>query len=192
MRLPPGRYARWPNEFVAVARRRFHRSGQEVRQALALLRVSCPEPVPLTVEIHERAVDIVARYGYSFFDSLVIAAALHAGAKNFTSRTCRMARRSTGLLLSIRCRAQSIFGACLIRDRLESHPRVGRGPHVFLARPRRLHISAGGGVRPTIRRARQGSPDRAASAFAFASFLLLCYGELEFSFYGVDAVEDDA
>jgi len=67
------------NEFVAVARRKLDKSWEEVRRALDILRVFCPEPVPLTVEIHERAVDIADRYGYSIFDSLVIAAAIHNG-----------------------------------------------------------------------------------------------------------------
>ena len=68
------------NEFVAVARRKLDRSWEEVRRALDILRVFCPEPVPLTVGIHERAVHIAERYGYSIFDSLIIAAALHAHA----------------------------------------------------------------------------------------------------------------
>jgi predicted nucleic acid-binding protein len=69
------------NEFVAVARRQLDKSWKEVRRALDILRVFCPEPVLLTVETHERAVRIAERYGYSIFDSLVIAAALHAGAR---------------------------------------------------------------------------------------------------------------
>ena len=37
------------NEFVAVARRKFDRSWEEVRRALDILRVFCPQPVPLTI-----------------------------------------------------------------------------------------------------------------------------------------------
>ena len=70
------------NEFVAVARRKLDKSWEEVRRALDILRVFCPEPVPLTVETHERAVHIAERYGYSIFDSLIIAAALHVGAEH--------------------------------------------------------------------------------------------------------------
>jgi len=55
-------------------------SWEEVRRALDLLRVFCPEPVPLTVTTHERAVHIAERYRYPIFDSLIIAAALHAHA----------------------------------------------------------------------------------------------------------------
>src|ERR1700737_4131234 len=38
------------NEFVAVARRKLDKSWEEVRRALDILRVFCPEPVPLTLE----------------------------------------------------------------------------------------------------------------------------------------------
>src|SRR5437899_186078 len=68
------------NEFVAVARRKFDRSWEEVRRALDILCVFCPEPVALTIEIHQHALQIAEQYGYSIFDSLIIAAALHVGA----------------------------------------------------------------------------------------------------------------
>ncbi|PWU04344.1 MAG: VapC toxin family PIN domain ribonuclease [Terriglobia bacterium] len=68
------------NEFVAVARRKLNRSWREVRRALELLQIFFPHPLPLTLEIHERALRIAERYGYSIFDSLVIAAALDCGA----------------------------------------------------------------------------------------------------------------
>ena len=35
------------NEFVAVARRKLDKSWEEVRRALDILRIFCPEPVPL-------------------------------------------------------------------------------------------------------------------------------------------------
>ena len=49
------------NEFVAVARRKLDKSWEDVRRALEILRVFCPEPVPLTVETHERALHIAER-----------------------------------------------------------------------------------------------------------------------------------
>jgi predicted nucleic acid-binding protein len=77
------------NEFVAVARRKLDKRWEEVRRALDILRVLCPEPVPLTFEIHERAVHIAERYRYSIFDSLIIAAALHAGASTLYTEDMR-------------------------------------------------------------------------------------------------------
>jgi predicted nucleic acid-binding protein len=87
------------NEFVAVARRKLDKSWEEVRHALDVLRVFCPEPVPLTVETHERAVHIAERYGYSIFDSLIIAAALHAGASTLYTEDMRDGQAIDGLTI---------------------------------------------------------------------------------------------
>ena len=87
------------NEFVAVARRKFDKSWEEVRHALDILRVFCPDPVALTLETHERAVDIAERYGYSIFDSLVIAAALRAGARTLYSEDMRDGQTIEGLTI---------------------------------------------------------------------------------------------
>jgi len=87
------------NEFVAVARRKFDKSWEEVRRALDVLHVFCPEPVPLTVETHERAVHIAERYGYSIFDSLIIAAALHVGASTLYSEDMREGQAIDGLTI---------------------------------------------------------------------------------------------
>jgi predicted nucleic acid-binding protein len=87
------------NEFVAVTRRKLDKSWEEVRRALDVLRVFCPEPVPLTVETHERAVHIAERYGYSIFDSLIIAAALHAGASTLYTEDMRDGQAIDGLTI---------------------------------------------------------------------------------------------
>jgi predicted nucleic acid-binding protein len=87
------------NEFVAVTRRKFDKSWEEVRHALDILRVFCPGPVALTLETHERAVDIAERYGYSIFDSLVIAAALSAGARTLYSEDMRDGQTIEGLTI---------------------------------------------------------------------------------------------
>ncbi len=65
------------NELVAVLRRpKFGFSWDEIRDTLADICVFCPEPVPLTLRIHETALEIAERYGYGIYDSLVIATAL--------------------------------------------------------------------------------------------------------------------
>lgn len=87
------------DEFVAVARRKFHKSWEDIRRALDILRVLCPEPVPLTVETHERAVNIAERYGYSIFDSLIIAAALRAGARILYTEDMRDGQAIDGLTI---------------------------------------------------------------------------------------------
>ena len=87
------------NEFVAVARRKLDKSWKEVRRALDVLRVFCPEPVALTVETHERAVHIAERYGYSIFDALIIATALYAGASTLYTEDMREGQAIDGLTI---------------------------------------------------------------------------------------------
>ena len=69
------------NEFAAVARRKLNKSWEEIRRALGILRVFCPEAAPLTVKTHEAASQIAERYKYSIYDGLIIAAALETGCK---------------------------------------------------------------------------------------------------------------
>jgi predicted nucleic acid-binding protein len=66
------------NEFVDVAVRKLAMPWKEVLEALNVIRVLCPSPVPLTVQTHDAALRISGRYGYHIYDSLVISAALEA------------------------------------------------------------------------------------------------------------------
>ena len=87
------------NEFVAVARRKLNRSWNEIRRAIEILRVFCPEPLPLTMETHEQALQIAERSGYSIFDSLIIAAAVHSGATILYSEDMHNGQRIGGLTI---------------------------------------------------------------------------------------------
>lgn len=72
------------NEFAAVSLRKLRMPPPEVKEILDTVRAVC-DVVPLTVEIHDRALAIVARYGFSLYDSMLIAAALIAGSKRLYS-----------------------------------------------------------------------------------------------------------
>ncbi len=87
------------NEFVAMARGKLGRTWEEVRGALKVIRVFCPDPMPLTVAIHDHAVQLADRYGYSIFDSLVIAAAIQAGANTFYSEDMQDGQTIEGLTI---------------------------------------------------------------------------------------------
>lgn len=65
------------NEFAAVSLRKLKMPLSEVKEILGTVRAVC-DVVPLTVETHDRALAIVARYGFSLYDSLLVAAALIA------------------------------------------------------------------------------------------------------------------
>ena len=68
------------NEFAAVAIRKLKMPLPEVREVLDTIRAVC-EVEPVTVETHDRALAIVERYGFSLYDSLLIAAASIADSK---------------------------------------------------------------------------------------------------------------
>ncbi len=67
------------NEFVNVLRRKQGRGWDEVQDALGVLKVLLDPPQPLTLELHEAAVEIARDCGFSIYDGLIIAAALRSG-----------------------------------------------------------------------------------------------------------------
>jgi predicted nucleic acid-binding protein len=50
-------------------------------------------------ELYQRAIDIQARYGYSFYDALIIAAALGAGCQRLYSEDLQHGQRIEGLTI---------------------------------------------------------------------------------------------
>ena len=72
------------NEFAAVASRKLGMSWSEIRDVLGPIRDVC-EIVPITVEIHDRSVEIAERYGFSFYDATIVASALRAGCNTLYS-----------------------------------------------------------------------------------------------------------
>jgi predicted nucleic acid-binding protein len=63
------------NEFASVASRKLGMTYAEIREYLATIRAVC-DVRPLTVETHQLGLDMAERYGFSFYDSLIVSAAL--------------------------------------------------------------------------------------------------------------------
>lgn len=72
------------NEFANVASRKYGASWPAIGRALTLLRRTL-DVRPLTIEVHELGLQVAERYRLSFYDSLLIAAALLAGCPTFYS-----------------------------------------------------------------------------------------------------------
>ena len=72
------------NEFTSVATRKLGLSFPEVREVLETVRTICSTQ-PLTVEHHDRGVEIAERYRFSFYDSIIVASALISGCKTLYS-----------------------------------------------------------------------------------------------------------
>ena len=68
------------NEFAAVALRKLKMPLDEVREILNTIRAICTVE-PLTVETHDRGLAVCERYKFALYDSMLVAAALIAGAK---------------------------------------------------------------------------------------------------------------
>lgn len=65
------------NEFASVAFRKLKMTWPEIREILTTIQAVC-EVVPVTVAIHQAGLAIAERYGLSFYDSLIVAAAAEA------------------------------------------------------------------------------------------------------------------
>ena len=87
------------NEFAAVARRKLKMSWQEIQEALLAIRALCEPPISLTVDIHESALKIADRYGYTIYDSLIVAAALSAGSESLYSEDMQDGQKIQGLTI---------------------------------------------------------------------------------------------
>lgn len=67
------------NEFTAVSRRKLGKSWDEIDEAITDI-LALVEPVqPITIETHEVARKLARDHSFSFYDALIIAAALAAG-----------------------------------------------------------------------------------------------------------------
>lgn len=66
------------NEFVVTARRKLAMSWDETSEAAGAIRALCPTPLAVSVDTHDDALRLAQRYGFHFYDALVVASALAA------------------------------------------------------------------------------------------------------------------
>jgi predicted nucleic acid-binding protein len=64
------------NEFTDVASRKVRMSWDDVKQALRIIQLFCPNPVPITMDTHERALVIAERHDIRIYDALILASSL--------------------------------------------------------------------------------------------------------------------
>lgn len=69
------------NELASVARRKLRMPWPDVIAVLAEIKTLCPAPVPVTLALHDAALTLAARLGYTLYDALIVAAALDAGCR---------------------------------------------------------------------------------------------------------------
>jgi predicted nucleic acid-binding protein len=66
------------NEFASVARAKLGFTWMGVQEAIEKILILCPNPRPLRVETHLRALELSKRYGFSIWDGLILTAATEA------------------------------------------------------------------------------------------------------------------
>jgi predicted nucleic acid-binding protein len=69
------------NEFVNVSRRRLHRSWDDIETEVQILRTLLDPPVSVTIELHDAAITQARVHGFSFYDALIVTAAMRSGCK---------------------------------------------------------------------------------------------------------------
>ena len=72
------------NELSSVALKQLRMTWPEIREVLAQVRAVCPV-VDLSSTTHDRAAQVAERYGLSFYDALIVAAALIEGCTSLVS-----------------------------------------------------------------------------------------------------------
>lgn len=66
------------NEMAAVSRGKLGLGWDEIHEILGTVRAVC-QVVPVTVDIHQSALDLARRHGFPVYDALIVGAALAHG-----------------------------------------------------------------------------------------------------------------
>lgn len=86
------------NEFASVASRKLRMPIPEIRECLEPIRSICVVE-PVSVETHALGLEVAERFGFSLYDSMIVAAALLAGCDTLYSEDLQDGQRIDGLLI---------------------------------------------------------------------------------------------
>lgn len=88
------------NEFASVASRKLGMSYAEIRDVLDTVRAIC-QTQALTVDTHERGLDIAERFGFSLYDSMIVSSALQFGCSVLYSEDMQHGQEIEGQLVVV-------------------------------------------------------------------------------------------
>ncbi|MEW6429531.1 MAG: PIN domain-containing protein [Thermodesulfobacteriota bacterium] len=86
------------NEFVAVASRKLGMTWSEIGEATGTIRAVC-QVASLSDETHDLGLRIAERYGFAFYDALIVAAALQSGCEILYTEDLQDGQRIEGSLV---------------------------------------------------------------------------------------------
>jgi predicted nucleic acid-binding protein len=87
------------NEFVHVARRKLRHDWPQIELALGLFRASLDDVLPVTLNTHTGAMSLARDHALSFYDALIVAAAIEAGCDILYSEDMQHGRTIGGLAI---------------------------------------------------------------------------------------------
>ena len=85
------------NEFTAVSRRKQKRDWREIAEAISDVLALVDPPLALTLELHAAARALAEDHQLSFYDALIVAAAIEAGCDILYSEDMQHGRTIGGL-----------------------------------------------------------------------------------------------
>lgn len=86
------------NEVTSVCLRKLKMSWEEIDAVLLAVKAAC-DVAPLTLESHEKAVQIAKRYQLSFYDANICASAILSGAKMLLSEDMQDGLKIDGMIV---------------------------------------------------------------------------------------------
>ena len=87
------------NEFTNVARRKRRREWSEIEAAISVILARFPDVVPLTADTHAAALKLARDHSLSFYDALIVAAAIEVGCDILYSEDMQHGRVIGGLTI---------------------------------------------------------------------------------------------
>lgn len=88
------------NEFTAVSRRKQGKEWREIGEAISDLLAVVEPPLALTFDLHAAARALAEDHGLSFYDALIVAAAVEAGCDILYSEDMQDGRTIGGLVIA--------------------------------------------------------------------------------------------
>jgi predicted nucleic acid-binding protein len=87
------------NEFVSVLRRKFDQEWPAIAEAVADVRAALDPVRPIGIETHKAALVLASAHAFSFYDALIVAAAIDAGCDRLLSEDLQAGRRVGSLVI---------------------------------------------------------------------------------------------
>lgn len=85
------------NEFTHVSRRKLSLDWPEIEERLAVVRALTTEIIPISLDLHTKAVELARDHNFSFYDALIVAAALGSECSQLVTEDMQYHRLIGGL-----------------------------------------------------------------------------------------------